>query len=214
MIAKTHSQVPAHPQPLALDAAFFLRESGKRIDLFSVVDFWRWGFSNLRENVIRGILAEYIVAQSLGIKMLTRQVWDVTDLTMEDGTTIEVKSGAYMQAWEQKGESNISFKGLKTKGWTPLKGYDRLPDYHADIYVFCVQTAHVQKEYDLLNLDHWEFYVLPRAVLSKTGYASVSLSTVKRFGGVAAGYRGLKDVVRIVQNSEDCLQSKQDTPRS
>ena len=58
--------------------------------------------------------------------------WDVTDLTMEDGTTIEVKSGAYLQAWEQKGESVIVFTGVKTKGWTPLKGYDRVPDYHAD----------------------------------------------------------------------------------
>ena len=32
----------------------------------SVLDFWRWGFSDLRENVVRGILAEFLVAQAVG----------------------------------------------------------------------------------------------------------------------------------------------------
>ncbi len=31
----------------------------------AVSDFWRWAFSDLRDNTVRGVLAEFIVAAAL-----------------------------------------------------------------------------------------------------------------------------------------------------
>ena len=32
----------------------------------TVADFWRWAFSDLRDNTTRGILAEFLVAKAVG----------------------------------------------------------------------------------------------------------------------------------------------------
>ena len=34
---------------------------------FSVLDFWQWSMADLVSNTTRGVLAEFIVAQALGI---------------------------------------------------------------------------------------------------------------------------------------------------
>jgi hypothetical protein len=31
-----------------------------------VVDFWQWGFSDLRMNIVRGVFAEFLVAKAVG----------------------------------------------------------------------------------------------------------------------------------------------------
>ena len=51
--------------------------------------------------------------------------------------------------------------------------------YNADIYVFCVQTERDLKRWNALDLEQWEFYVLPRSVLEARGVASLRLSTVQ-----------------------------------
>ncbi len=32
----------------------------------TVLDFWQWGFSDLRTNIVRGVLAEFFVASAVG----------------------------------------------------------------------------------------------------------------------------------------------------
>jgi len=32
----------------------------------TAVDFWRWAFSDLRDNIVRGVLAEFLVAAAVG----------------------------------------------------------------------------------------------------------------------------------------------------
>lgn len=61
------------PEPFPPDAEFTYIADGQRQVAFTAVDFWRWGFSNIRENVIRGILAEYIVARALEVEVKARQ---------------------------------------------------------------------------------------------------------------------------------------------
>jgi hypothetical protein len=43
---------------------------------FSIGEFWQWAFSDLQENITRGVLAEFLVAKALGISLLVRQTWD------------------------------------------------------------------------------------------------------------------------------------------
>ena len=76
-------------------------------------DFWSWGYSDLLDNTLRGSYAEFLVAAALGIDLTeTRVNWDPWDLTLPTGQGelhIEVKSGSYLQAWEQKRPSPIRF---------------------------------------------------------------------------------------------------------
>jgi hypothetical protein len=88
------------PDPLPADAGFTHHMFGARRVAFTALEFWRWGFSNVRENVLRGILAEFVVARALNIKVKTRQAWDEADLVTPEGVAIEVKSSGYLQAWE------------------------------------------------------------------------------------------------------------------
>ena len=76
-----------------------------------VVDFWRFALSNLRMNNARGYLAEFLVAKAVGSTGL-RIEWDPYDVLAPDGTTIEVKTSAYLQAWDQYKLSTIQFTGL------------------------------------------------------------------------------------------------------
>jgi hypothetical protein len=52
-----------------------------------VADFWRWAFSDLRTNIVRGILAEFLVARAVGDIPPLRTAWDSWDVT----TAIDIK---------------------------------------------------------------------------------------------------------------------------
>lgn len=142
-----------------------------------VVDFWRFAMSDLRMNNIRGYLAEYLVARAVGATG-TRVEWDAYDVLAPDGTRIEVKSSAYLQVWEQRKLSRISFSGLRGRTWDR---YGVAPEatYNADVYVFCVQSATSHDNYDPLDVEQWQFYVLSRQVIEATGYHSIGLPAIQ-----------------------------------
>ena len=148
----------------------------------TVSEFWRWGFSDLRDNALRGILAEYLVAKALGISLGVRQSWDPYDLTMEDGTSIEVKSSGYLQSWAQVNHSKIVFGGLKARNWSSDSGYTADMEYRADVFIFGVQTVAEHEDYDRLDVDQWQWWVAPRQAIADRGSRTLSLSTVRRLG--------------------------------
>ncbi|WP_134001578.1 hypothetical protein [Kribbella sp. VKM Ac-2566] len=111
-----------------------------------------------------------------------------------------MKSAAYLQAWGQAIPSRISFRGLKAQAWDDRTGYSGAATYNADVYVFCVQTALTHDAYDPLDVDQWEFYVLPvetvRAINQKEiGLARVrTLTQAVAFRDLAAGIERTTDV--------------------
>lgn len=92
----------------------------------TVVDFWRFALSNLRMNNARGYLAEFLVAKAVGSTGL-RVEWDPYDVLAPDGTTIEVKTSAYLQSWDQYKLSTIQFTGLRSRIWTTEGGLTPTP---------------------------------------------------------------------------------------
>ncbi|MGO9763775.1 MAG: hypothetical protein ACLP1Q_21185 [Solirubrobacteraceae bacterium] len=86
-------------------------------DLSSVLDFWRWAFSDLRTNIVRGVLAEYLVARAVGGPSPLREAWDNWDVTTATGIKVEVKSSAYLQSWNQRKLSAITLSGLTGREW-------------------------------------------------------------------------------------------------
>lgn len=81
----------------------------------TVADFWRWAFSDLRDNIIRGILAEFLVARAVGDERGQRIGWDNFDVLAPDGTRIEVKCSAFLQSWAQKRSSQLTFGRLSAR---------------------------------------------------------------------------------------------------
>ena len=148
--------------PKTGDEAFV--SSGEKLQI-CLSDFWSWSYSDLVNNVARGVLAEFLVAHALGITLGEPRVeWDAIDLVAPDGTKIEVKSSSYVQSWKQEDYSKISFGIERSKRpWDAAA--DTILDHAervSDVYVFCL-LARKCKDVDPMNTDHWEFYVvIPR----------------------------------------------------
>ena len=116
------------PPPTRLDPTTKLRKGDVALgDSALVLDFWRWAFSDLRQNNVRGHLAEYIVGLALGVPLTVRSSWDDYDLLVPAGklargaVRVQVKSAAYLQAWGQRKLSAITFGGLRRPTF-PLVG--------------------------------------------------------------------------------------------
>ena len=84
-----------------------------------LIDYWRWSGSELMNNTTRGILAEFLVAAALGLHKEPREEWKEYDLCTKSGTTIEVKSSAYVQSWKQLKTSVIQFGIAPHRKWNP-----------------------------------------------------------------------------------------------
>lgn len=135
---------------------------------FILSDFWRWSASNLLDNTMRGMLAEYLVALATGANESTRQEWSAWDLTTSSGIKIEVKSAAYLQNWHQTKPSAIRFGIQPTHGWNAESGeYQSEIKRQANYYVFCLFTPLERNLANPLQLDQWDFYVLPSNVLDQ-----------------------------------------------
>lgn len=135
---------------------------------FELLDFWKWSLSDLVSNSTRGKLAEFIVAKALGVDTnIARDEWQAYDLLTPEGIKIEVKSAAYIQSWYQKKLSTISFSIKKSRYWdAETNEFASEATRQADAYIFAL-LAHKEKEtIDPLNLDQWEFYVLPVEVIN------------------------------------------------
>jgi hypothetical protein len=159
-------------------------------------DFWAWTLSDLRTNTVRPMLAEFLVARALGAAGRPRVEWDPFDVLTPDNIRVEVKSGAYLQAWEQSKLSAISFGGLNARTWSGSTSLSETSSYNADVYVFAVLTAREHAAYDALDLDQWSFWVLPREVVEGLGQKSIGLARVEALAGPPVAFGELADRVR------------------
>src|SRR5512139_3063836 len=83
----------------------------------AIGDFWSWAYSDLLCNTVRPLFAEYIVGECLGITQEPRKEWDSVDLKYR-GRGVEVKSSGYVQTWQQRQLSKISFEiALRKNPW-------------------------------------------------------------------------------------------------
>jgi hypothetical protein len=167
----------------------------------TLLDFWQWALSDLANNVLRGVLAEYIVAEALGIETYVRRSWEPYDLTTASGIKVEVKSAAYLQSWYHKKYSTISFGIRQTKAYDPET--NRFADEikrQADVYVFCLLKHKDKPTLDPLDLDQWEFYILAASVLNEKYLTSnsISLATLQKLNPCKARYEEIGTCVETV----------------
>lgn len=134
-------------------------------------DYWRWSSSSVLDNTERGIVAEFLVANALGLTNEPRVEWGSYDLKTREGLKIEVKSSAYLQSWQQKKYSTVKFGIARTKeAWDPATGESHSHDPAkriADIYVFCLLEHRDKTTVDPLDTRQWEFYVVPTSRINQ-----------------------------------------------
>lgn len=171
----------------------------------TVMDFWRWAFSDLIDNTQRGVMAEFLVYSSLKSEYhstQTRENWLPFDVTSPSGRRIEVKSAAYIQAWTPENIfAQIRFDIGKKLAWDNATAASAtVAKRNCDLYVFCLFTAKT-KDVSLLDLDYWDFYVLPTSVLDEKmpDQKGISLSSLLKLEPVKTDYAGLGAVIESIK---------------
>lgn len=161
-------------------------------------DFWSWACSDLANNTMRGVLAEYLVATALNAAAGTRTDWDTVDIRTPEKWRVEVKSAAYLQSWAQPRLSEIAFSIAPASGWDAQTGTTSAEVLRrSDVYVFCLLHHQDKQTLAPLDLDQWSFYVLPTQVLDERcpTQKSIRLSSLERLNPLKTDFAGLPKAV-------------------
>ncbi|MBR1629239.1 MAG: hypothetical protein IJ679_08260 [Lachnospiraceae bacterium] len=170
---------------------------------YTVSDFWSWGYSELLNNTLRGVLAEFLVYASLNHPREgeMRDNWQSYDVMSPTGRRIEVKSAAYLQIWTDEDHySQMIFDIAPKLPWGREHGMGSVKNRNCDLYVFCVYTA-LSREQSILDLDLWGFYVLATFVLDREipKQKSISLSSLLRFHPVKTNFSKLGETIESIE---------------
>jgi hypothetical protein len=150
-------------------------------------------------NVVRGILAEFLVAAALGIDDDAPRIGFANyDLLYEGPTTIEVKSTARWQSWEQHQASNLRFDNLRRQRWDEVTKSRRTErEVIADVYIFALHDCETPSDYQPLATEQWSFFVLSGQAVRELGQDSISASRLAEltarltFGELKAAFEEL-----------------------
>ena len=170
---------------------------GMHLD-FSMSDFWKWYASNTLHSALRGAMAEFIVAKALGLPCYMRQGWDAYDLEY-NGIKIEVKSSAYLQDDNGDRFSRISFSIAKHSHWNEDDKWNNMMR-HSDVYVFCLFSETDREKADPMQMEQWQFYVLPTLVLDEQcgNRQSLSLSALLSLSPIQCTYSDLQTTIDAI----------------
>jgi hypothetical protein len=137
------------------------------------------------------------VARALGLDAGVRDEWQAFDLQTA-GKKIEVKSAAYVQSWGQKELSKIILSTRRSLAWDAETGaFATESKRQADIYVFALLAHRVKETIDPLDLDQWEFYVVPTSALDALigSQNSITLKSLQQLCPAPVKFAQLKNTI-------------------
>lgn len=172
----------------------------------TMLNFWSWAYSDLIRNVNRGVFAEFVVREAMNTQCRNtpprtdfRVSMDAYDLLSPDGIRVEVKSSAYIQAWESEHPARISFRIAPAKSLDSSGNYSADSQYcrHSDVYVFCVWTA-MSREQNILDLSLWDFYVIATKTLDQKvpNQKTITFQSLLSLQPRKVDYFGLYEAIR------------------
>jgi hypothetical protein len=174
-----------------------------------VADFWAWAYSDLLSNTVRPIFAQYLVAECLGLVGQPRVEWNYVDFRYRH-RNIEVKSAGYVQTWQQRAPSTITFDiASKCQPWNAATNSFLPAGRSADLYVFCLHTDCVREACVVHDTGRWEFYVLTCKAVGETfgDQKSVRLTRI-RAATTATSFSNLRATIdAVIDNMESYTQS-------
>ena len=171
-------------------------KDGQSLSL-TMTDFWAWAFSDMTYCIHLSALAEYIIATALSITSsmpyVTRKHNWPSELVTKSGHTINVKMAAFIQSYDPEHPDFIEFyikprrllDGTVHKLDTPFKR-------HCDFYVFAVYKGMCMND-SPLNLDLWDFYIMPTKVLDETipTQKKISFRSLLKFNPVKCDFNSI-----------------------
>ena len=158
---------------------------------FDFLDFWKFHYSNIYD--LQDKIAEFIVSKALGIdEAQNDQYWTLWDVSYRD-KRIEVKETSYYHSFNQEGKVSKQrvFGITKANGsYDPTKSGNSEFCRQNDVYVFCLNTGNTRESSNPLNLNNWEFYIVPTAVINEKceNNKTISLGRIKSLGFSAKRY--------------------------
>ncbi len=156
---------------------------------FDQIEFWRYAYSNLKDNRNRSAFAEYMVAKALGVSEPPLTSWESYDIKTASGVKVEVKTSGYIQSWKQTKPTIPTFDIKQKQGWAgETNEYDGIKDRQADVYVFCLHNEKDKDKADPLQSDQWIFYVVSTIRINELleDQKTVGLSTIEEVLGARA----------------------------
>ena len=161
----------------------------------TIGDFWSFQFSNIYLNPDE--IAEYIVAKALGKKEPdNRESWTEYDINYQS-VRIEVKETAYYHPWNE----TVAISRQRSFDIHQLKSEDTGEmERKNDIYVFCLLKGENEEDAYPLNLDNWEFYVIPTAKINEEckSQKTLSLGRVREIAAKKTEYKDLKTEINSI----------------
>lgn len=163
----------------------------------SVKDYWQFQFSNLIDNL--GYVAEFLVAKALEKGEPDNcNGWSLFDAQYK-GKRIEVKASSYWQSWKKS--HAISEQRIYSIRKTHVEYQNSKTELarQNDIYIFCIDMGRTEESANPLNLENWQFYVIPTKVIDKNckDQKTISLNRIRQLWGNDIGltYIQIKDAV-------------------
>lgn len=168
--------------------------------LFSVLDFWRYAYSQLEG--LGDTLAEFLVARALGIdKAENVNYWTAYDMAYRS-RRIEVKSTRYVHPWNTRVSRirTFSIEPTSNRYWDSAAPEAHKRSRQSDVYVFCLNANQDIQRSDPLRVDDWIFYVVPTAVVNdycrdNPLQKKISLGVVRRLAGGGVAFDALRAAV-------------------
>lgn len=161
----------------------------------TLVDFWKWAFSDLCDDDLKGFFAEWLVHKLLGVESPRRVSWANSDVVTLSRVRLEVKATSYWQSWkviDQYGQpyteplykvpaddSKIRFGRLTARDSTSTVNMSASRALKSQLYVFAFQHEKDIKRWNAMDLSQWEFYVLRGEELAQISGRTVSLSKLR-----------------------------------
>jgi hypothetical protein len=163
-------------------------------DCKKAIDFWRWAYSDLMQNITRGIVGEFIAGWAINTDNIPRQPWDSFDLKTKDGKRIEVKTTAYFQAWAYAKKVLPKFVITPRRSWTESEGLTKTSEFNADIYVLCYFNEKDREKAVPMNLDQWNFWAFSQKEIIEllNGKQSISVKKLEESGIKSLKFNQLK----------------------
>lgn len=212
-VAKRKEKLTAY-HAYAPEEMFFLKNE----EQFSVLDFWRYAYSQLEG--LGDTIAEFLVAKALGIdKAENVNYWTAYDMAYRN-KRIEVKATRYVHPWNTRISKTRTFSieptsnsywGTSTDGVNGGKALSR----QSEVYVFCLNSNMDIQNNNPLKLDDWVFYVVPTFEINNycnrcenPNQKKMALNVVKRLAKHGVPFDELKDAVdAAIEKSDEYYES-------
>lgn len=153
----------------------------KELD-FGILDFWKSKYSNIFN--MQEVIAEFIVERALEIrKAQNTDYWTLYDILYRN-CRIEIKETGYYHSWNEEGKVSMQRMFGITKANSNYESSEEENKYERqnDIYVFCLNTGTTKATSNPINLNNWEFYIVPTSEINEKcgNNKKISLERVRK----------------------------------